>query len=57
MQNKVADFVGIQGLVWRLGRINWVIFCLALVTTAWSAVVVFLLFDGCVLGTWRNGGG
>ncbi len=57
MRNEVADFVGIQGLVWQLGRINWLIFFSVFITTAWSAVVVFLLFDGCVLGTWRNGGG
>jgi hypothetical protein len=55
MRNEVANFVGIQGLVWRLGRINWLIFCLALITTAWNAVVIFLLF-GWVCSR-RNGGG
>jgi hypothetical protein len=44
MRNEVADFVGMQGLVWRLGRINRLIFCSALITTAWNAVVIFLLF-------------
>ncbi len=43
MRNEVADFVGIQGLVWRLGQINWLLFCSALIITAWSAVVVFLI--------------